>query len=59
MSHASAVSEKNIRLLNKRVWDIVIVDEAHNLREVSEKDIKSGLDKEPKESKGQKGTDLK
>ena len=32
MSHASAVSEKNIRLLNKRVWDIVIVDEAHSMK---------------------------
>ena len=32
MSHASAISENNQRLLNKRVWDIVIVDEAHSMK---------------------------
>jgi len=32
MSHASAVSEKNQRLLNKRVWDLVVVDEAHSIK---------------------------
>ena len=32
MSHASAIGENNRRLLNKRVWDIVIVDEAHSMK---------------------------
>tara|TARA_Y100000590_G_scaffold433465_1_gene550551 strand:- start:6064 stop:7818 length:1755 start_codon:yes stop_codon:yes gene_type:complete len=32
MSHASAIGENNQRLLNKRVWDIVIVDEAHSMK---------------------------
>jgi SNF2 family DNA or RNA helicase len=32
MSHSSAISEKNKMLLNKRIWDIVIVDEAHSMK---------------------------
>ena len=32
MSHASAIQPKNIALLNKRIWDIVVVDEAHSMK---------------------------
>ena len=32
MSHASAIQPMNSNLLNKRIWDIVIVDEAHSMK---------------------------
>ena len=32
MSHASAIQSANSILLNKKVWDIVVVDEAHSMK---------------------------
>jgi len=32
MSHSSAIQPVNSILLNKRIWDIVIVDEAHSMK---------------------------
>ncbi len=32
MSHSSAIQPANSVLLNKRIWDIVIVDEAHSMK---------------------------
>lgn len=32
LSHASAIQEKNSALLNERYWDMIIVDEAHSMK---------------------------
>jgi len=32
MSHASAIQPKNMELLNSRMWDMIIVDEAHSMK---------------------------
>ena len=32
MSHSSAVQPKNEILLNQKIWDLVIVDEAHSMK---------------------------
>jgi len=32
MSHSSAIQPKNLPLLNRRIWDLVVVDEAHSMK---------------------------